>query len=270
MGCADSCCADLFVNPDPRRMVVSLGLIDHSAQKTYLFDASPDLSRQAHLLNNACSWSAERAPDRIFLTHAHIGHYAGLMYLGKEALYSSNVPVYAMPRMKKFLRENGPWSQLVAFENIALFDLEAESAIEFESGIRITPFLVPHRDEYSETVGFKIQGPQKTVLFIPDIDKWNLWDKDIRKEIEACDLVFIDGTFFNGDEIGYRDMQEVPHPSIEESMHLFKSLDPSERKKVHFIHFNHTNPVIREESPERELVLENGFQIAQFLDQFEL
>jgi len=134
----------------------------------------------------------------------------------------------------------------------------------------VTPVLVPHRDEYSETVGFRIQGPNKKVLFIPDIDKWTLWEQDILEEIRACDLAFIDGTFFDGAELGYRDMREVPHPSIRESMDHFADLDPKEKRKIYFIHFNHTNPVIDPQSEQAMEVTENGFQLARFMDVFDL
>eukprot|EP00957_Ditylum_brightwellii_P156501 11911053-Ditylum_brightwellii.AAC.1 len=70
----------------------------------------------------------KKTPDGIFLTHAHIGHYTGLMYLGREALGAVDVPVYAMPRMRSFLKNNGPWSQLVSLGNINIQNLEEKSA----------------------------------------------------------------------------------------------------------------------------------------------
>ena len=51
--------------------------------------------------------------DGIFLTHAHIGHYTGLMYLGREGLGGNKIKVYALKRMASFLRKNGPWDQLI-------------------------------------------------------------------------------------------------------------------------------------------------------------
>ena len=43
-------------------------------------------------------------PKGIFLTHAHIGHYSGLIHLGKEALGAKGISVYAMPKMSFFLK----------------------------------------------------------------------------------------------------------------------------------------------------------------------
>jgi pyrroloquinoline quinone biosynthesis protein B len=185
------------------------------------------------------------------------------MHLGREAMGASSIPVYAMPRMKTFLQENGPWSQLVSLKNIVLHDLKNEVAVELEAGIKVIPILVPHRDEFSETVGFRIEGPNRSALFIPDIDKWGKWDRDIREEVKAVDIAFLDATFYENGEIPGRDMLEIPHPFVAESMALLADLPENERKKVHFIHFNHTNPLLDANSESRREVKEAGFQIAE-------
>jgi pyrroloquinoline quinone biosynthesis protein B len=186
------------------------------------------------------------------------------MYLGKEAINSNNVPVYVMPRMKKFLETNGPWSQLVTQHNILLKPLEDGQTVTLSSNFKITPYLVPHRDEYSETVGYLIECNSKKILFIPDINKWNLWKKSIVAEIAKVDYAFIDGTFYDGNEIASRNIAEIPHPFIIESMALFKNMPAADKNKVYFIHFNHTNPVINPNSKQAKTVVRNGFHIAKF------
>ena len=270
IGCNKSCCINLFENPDNSRQIVSLGLIDAQNNKTYLFEATPDIARQMKMLTNYEAQSNKEIADGIFLTHAHIGHYTGLMFLGKEAMDAKNTPVYAMPRMKEFLINNGPWSQLVARENIKLNELENEKAIQLSNTIQVTPFLVPHRDEYSETVGYKIVGPNKSALFIPDIDKWHKWDKDILDEIKKVDYAFLDAAFYSGKEINNRDISQIPHPFIIESLEKFEELNHKEKNKVVFIHFNHTNPVIDPNSNEAKKVTDLGFKIGRINDVFEL
>lgn len=262
IACTKACCAALFENPDPSRKVVSLGLIDSQNKKSFLFEATPDIPTQVKTLSQY-SHSEKELPDGIFLTHAHIGHYTGLMYLGKEATNASAVPVYVMPRMKSYLEENGPWSQLVSQNNISLQQLKDQTAVSLTTNISITPVAVPHRDEFSETVGYIIQGPSKKVLFIPDIDKWEKWDASIIEAISEVDYAFIDATFYDGNEINARDISEIPHPFIIESMELFKDLSASEKQKIYFIHFNHTNPVLDSESEASKAVLKNGFNIAK-------
>lgn len=263
IGCAKDCCKDLFQNPDKNRMVVSLGLVDPENKMNWLFEATPDITRQLKMLKNYSKFSTSEMPNGIFLTHAHIGHYAGLMYLGREAISARKVPVYAMPRMKTFLEENGPWSQLVKLENIAIKALQNDSEISISSNIKITPIKVPHRDEYSETVGYMIQGPHKKALFIPDIDKWSKWEKNIIEQIKNVDYAFVDATFYDSNEIKNRNISEIPHPFAIESMEAFKDLPKAEKDKIYFIHFNHTNPLLNIESEQSKTVIKNGFHIAQ-------
>ncbi len=269
IACKKECCISLFENPDPNRKVVSLGLIDPQNRKTFLFEATPDIPEQTKKLKQLSNTNNE-LPDGIFLTHAHIGHYTGLMYLGKEATNANAIPVHAMPGMKKFLEENGPWSQLVTNNNISLSEMKDLQEIKLTSNLKIIPFTVPHRDEFSETVGFSIEGPNKTALFIPDIDKWEKWDTSIIEAISKVDYAFLDATFYNGVEINNRDISQIPHPFIIESMELFKDLPLSEKQKIHFIHFNHTNPVLNANSDAYKTVIENKFNIARFNDIIEL
>lgn len=263
IACIKDCCRNLFLRPATNRKVVSLGLIDERTGKTFLFEATPDMPEQLKQLKEKSGGSSE-TPDGIFLTHAHIGHYSGLMYFGKEAMNAKEILVFAMPRMKSYLEENGPWSLLVENKNIAIQELAADQVVSPVPGVDVFPFLVPHRDEFSETVGYKIIGPNKSLLFIPDIDKWEKWDRDIIKEIENVDYALIDGTFFDAEEINYRDISEIPHPFIVESLELFSGLSEKEKEKIHFVHFNHTNPVIKTASPQYEQVIRAGYRVANF------
>ena len=106
-----------------------------------------------------------------------------------------------MPRMKTYLETNGPWSQLVSLHNISIAQLNNETNVIPASGISITPFIVPHRDEYSETVGFRVNTVAKRYLFIPDIDKWQKWNKDIITEVKRADYAFVDATFLSDAEL---------------------------------------------------------------------
>ncbi len=270
IGCNKDCCKNLFENPDPDRQVISLGLYDSENNKKYLFEATPDLPRQMKVLMNYGIPADKEIADGIFITHAHIGHYTGLMYLGKEAADTRNVAVYAMPRMKEFLESNGPWSQLVSHKNITLKQIDNEQPVSLSSNIVVTPLLVPHRDEYSETVGYIIKGPNKSALFIPDIDKWEKWNKNIIEEIKKVDYAFLDATFYSGKEIDTRDISQIPHPFIIESLEMFKELSKKEKNKIILIHFNHTNPVINPDSDETKNVLNQGFRIGKINDVFEL
>ena len=175
---------------------------------------------------------------------------------------TDNLPVFAMPKMKTFLEENGPWSQLVRLENINIKALKSDSTFNLNENIKIKPFLVPHRDEFSETVGYEITINNKSLIFIPDIDKWEKWETNITELIKKVDYAFLDATFYKNGELK-RDMSEIPHPFVEESMELFSSLSDADKQKIHFIHFNHTNPLLIEESSAQKEVFEKGFNLAK-------
>jgi len=270
IGCARSCCAPLQKTPDPGRMVVSLGISDARSGKRYLFEATPDISRQLHDLGRVGRAEPDAVPDGIFLTHAHIGHYTGLMFLGKEALGARQVPVFAMPRMRSFLEENGPWSQLVASGNIRLEPLRAGAVVTLGESLEVTPLQVPHRDEYSETVGFLIRGPRQKVLFIPDIDKWERWETPIERLLSEVDVAFVDATFYDAAEIGYRDISQIPHPFVSESRRRWDNLPAAMRRKVHFIHLNHTNPLLDPDSAASQSTRAAGYRIARRGQKFRL
>ena len=268
IGCQKKCCDDFYKGILPKQQVVSLGLVDKESQQKFLFEATPDISTQLadleknHLKTNTII-------DGVFMTHAHMGHYAGLLYFGKEALGKKDIPVYAMPKMKEFLSNNGPWSQLVTTQNIVFLDLQKDSIVPLSNALKVTPFLVPHRDEFSETVGYKIEGNTNSALFIPDINKWSLWEKNIVEEVKKVDYAFIDATFFKEGEIN-RPMSEVPHPFIEETVALFENESLATKNKVIFIHFNHTNPALQSNSKERNDLELLGFRFATEGQRFKL
>ncbi len=266
-GCKKKCCATLFNQDDHSRKVVSLGLIAPKSKKTWLFEATPDLPIQMQQLQSIFP-STKSIPDGIFLTHAHIGHYTGLMFLGREVMNAPSVPTYCLQRMKSFLENNGPWSQLVKLENIDIQLLKTDSSINIDDNISVKPLSIPHRDEFSETAGYVIQGPNKSALFIPDIDKWEKWEVDINQLLYKVDYAFLDATFYDESEIPGRKMSEIPHPFVVESIQRFSALPDSIKSRVNFIHMNHTNPLLDSTSVEFETVKKAGYSIAKIGDRY--
>ena len=266
IGCEKDCCKDF----DPTKKIVSLGIMDPKNEKRFLIEATPDITSQLKELKDQLPGKTTHAPDGIFLTHAHIGHYTGLMQLGREAMNTKSVKVFAMPKMKAYLENNGPWSQLISLHNIEVEQIENDEWKNISSSIKIKPLLVPHRDEYSETVGYIIEGPQKKILFIPDIDKWEKWKTDIVSLIKQVDYAFLDGTFFSNSEVAYRNVEEIPHPLVTESLKLFENLSLQDKNKVYFIHLNHTNPLLNKKSEAFQIVTKSGFHIASINMKFNL
>jgi pyrroloquinoline quinone biosynthesis protein B len=259
MNCKKACCKQAWKNPELKRTTSCLAIVDPISKEQWIIDATPNIKEQLQLLKQK---TGTEKLDGILLTHAHMGHYTGLMHFGREVMGTDNLPVFAMPKMKNFLQENGPWSQLVKLENINIKALKSDSTFSLNKRIKIKPFLVPHRDEFSETVGYEILINNKSLIFIPDIDKWEKWETNISELIQKVDYAFLDATFYKNGELK-RDMSEIPHPFAEESMALFSTLSDADKQKVHFIHFNHTNPLLIEGSTAQKEVLKKGFNIAK-------
>jgi len=260
-------------DPAFRHLAACLAVIDPLSGQRWLFEATPDFREQLHLLDTVYPVPGKPGLAGIFLTHAHAGHYTGLLHLGLEVMGADSVPVFAMPRMAEFLRANGPWDQLVRYQNIALQPLVAEMTVQVNENISVTPFLVPHRQEYSEVVGFRIDGPHRSVLFIPDIDSWGEWDEQgivIEELLATVDVAYLDGTFFDHGEIPGRDMSGFPHPFIRASMERFASLPATEHAKVRFIHLNHTNPALDPASEMCREIEARGFRVARALEELGL
>lgn len=261
-GCEKECCASYYAGKEEKKSVTCLALVDRKAQQYWLLEATPDIAAQLKDLQTYLPVT-DYSPDGILITHAHIGHYTGLMQLGREAMGAKDIPVHVMPRMDSFLKNNGPWSQLVSLNNIRLNRMVDDSTVKLSAAFSVTPVKVPHRDEYSETVGFIIQSEKKKLLFIPDIDKWEKWERDIAEQIKQVDVVLLDGTFYQNGELPGRDMREVPHPFVEESLQKFSALSSKDKSKVVFIHFNHTNPLLKKESDEKGKMRKEGFAVAE-------
>ncbi|MGB2750549.1 MAG: MBL fold metallo-hydrolase [Pyrinomonadaceae bacterium] len=261
MGCDSPFCKQAWSDDRLRQTVSSIALVDPDTKSRWIIDATPDLPEQFEFLKQI---TGARTNDitGIFLTHAHIGHYTGLMYLGRESMNTKDVKVYAMPRMKQMLEQNAPWSQLVGLKNISLQPLADKSEVRLNDRLTVEPFLVPHRDEFSETVGYRIRSRSKTLIFIPDIDKWQKWQTALTDVVKTADYLLIDGTFYADGEIS-RPMSEVPHPFVSETVDLLKALPVKDRAKVYFIHFNHSNPLVQGNKKSLKDLRRRGFRIAR-------
>ncbi|MCB0481033.1 MAG: MBL fold metallo-hydrolase [Flavobacteriales bacterium] len=267
-GCDKECCRRAVRN-GLTVFPTSLAIINHDSGKFWLIEATPDIKYQLNMANDELESEDILMPEKIFITHAHIGHYAGLMHFGKEVMGSKNQAISCMPKMAAFLSSNGPWNQLLESSNIVLDTLENGRRDSVFLGFNVTPMLVPHRDEYSETVGFLFEVDNTSIVFIPDIDKWEKWPVKLDSLLRVVDIAFIDGTFYNGSELPERNLEEIPHPFVFETMAQLDSLDEGLKRKVHFIHFNHTNPLIQDHAIRRE-VEDNGYKVTKQGDYFSL
>ena len=244
----------------------SLMLVDKPNNKFFLFDASPDIRAQFDLVTEPSfrTRAAERSPlDGIFLTHAHMGHYVGLAHLGKEGMGMIPTPTYVDSSMASFLSQNGPWSLMVEEGRLDLVTVIPNRSIALSNSLSAMPIAVPHRAEYTSTLGWIIKGPSKTVLYLPDIDRWEEMNPSIITVLEEyrIDVALLDGSFYSGDELPGRDMSKIPHPTIVSSMKYFSDSLASNTRII-FTHLNNSNPAAWPDTPEARSVTGGGFEIA--------
>jgi pyrroloquinoline quinone biosynthesis protein B len=259
LGCRQKLCVQARRDPSKRRHVASLGLIDGASGKRFLIDATPDFEEQVSRLGGL--------PDGILLTHAHIGHYLGLAQLGREVINARETPVFCTPSMARFLRENRPWSRLVERGNIAIREIEPDKEFALTDSLRVTSMRVPHRDEDSDTVAYIVAGPSRKLLWLPDIDKWEKWDRRIEDVARTVDIAFLDGTFSSAGEIPGRSIAEIPHPLVSETVSRLSA--GSGTARIFVVHLNHTNGLLWDKREIRRL-REKGYGVASEGQRFPL
>ena len=244
------------------------GTVGHSEKaKVYLIDATPDIKFQLNLLAGVLGSHRQRAnrlrqPDGIFLTHAHMGHIGGLPQLSKEAMFVNGLPIYATPALCDLIGQTTLWSPLVA--ELDFRPMPAGATVNLGEGLTVTAVPVPHRDEWGVgTVAFRLQGPRKSLLYLPDIDAWDQWP-DAEATLSSVDVALVDASFYSRDELGGRD--PVAHPLVTDTLERFAHL----AEKLVLTHLNHTNVLLDEGSMAETAVRRSGFRIAQIGDMFSL
>lgn len=259
-GCYRPCCLPAWDDPSRGHLVAGMGIVEAESgaegpRRRWLVEATPDLPQQLR-------WLDQVAPGLlagVILTHAHMGHYTGLLHLGPEGMNVRGLPVFAMPRMRSFLAAHGPWSLLVERGCVELVPLEDGVRVPLSGTIAVVPFGVPHRDELSETVGLRIEGPRRTVAWLPDIDAW---DGDrLERLLADVDVAWIDGTFWSAEELPHRDPTQIPHPPIATTLSL--PIPDALRRRGRFVHLNHTNPALDPASAAARAIATAGFGVAR-------
>jgi len=273
-GCNGRHCSRARRDPARARRVASLALHLPRSGRTYLVDATPDLPQQiaeVHAFRKHPPGRTDRTPfDGVFLTHAHIGHYLGLAHFGYEVLNTRGLPVFCSPRMAALLRTSAPWSLLVERRNLELREVQPGTPLELGEGVSVTPLAVPHRDELSDTLAFRIRGPRRSLLYVPDTDSWEAWKRPLLEVLRNVDVAVLDATFYSLEELPGRDVSRIGHPLVTESMRLLDALVRKGRLEVYFTHLNHSNPALDEDGPQRRAIETRGFHVLDETDEFEL
>lgn len=260
-GCLCPRCAAARADPQLRRLPAALGV--RAGDDWLMIDATSAFEEQLHLLwsrrpaSRAYAAERYRPPETVLITHAHTGHYVGLWQLDRSVLAARGTRVLAPPRTAALLAANEPWKAMAAEGFIAIKPLEWGRPTRFAEDIEIEPVEVPHRSEWdTDTAALLIRGPRSTVLYLPDIDFWDEWDRDVERVVASVDVALLDGTFWESPTSA-----DVPHPPVTQTMERLGEL--AGRTRIVFTHLNHTNPVLDATSPEAAEVARRGFEVAR-------
>lgn len=270
INCFKDHCARVRSGAASAPRVACLGLVDHAAGKRFVIDATPDFARQVGALLapqgtplpqvDGATVPLHEHLHGVLLTHAHIGHYAGLVHLGKEVAAPRGLPLWASAKMGEFLGTNAPWEAL--FRNGFAEHRLAEpgTTVQLTERLSVTPFQVVHRPEYSDTLGYLVHGPERTLMYVPDADVWDGWPTPFEQLLQGADLALIDGSFWSHDELGHRVQADIPHPPVSVTIERLEPLQ--NRPQIWFTHMNHTNP-LWDEHHELHRSLPAGFGVAR-------
>lgn len=222
-----------------------------------LFDPGPDLRLQWAMLRTMRP-QGPPLPTAVFVTHAHMGHYAGLLHFGTEAAATRDVPLHAPSSVLGFLRANEPWRSLFLDGRVLGKNIETHPASV--GRLRVTGIPVPHRDDFGGTVAYSIAvDDQPWALYVPDIDDWSAWP-DAEATIESHRVALLDATFASADEVPGRSIDEIPHPLVTDTLERFAHLAPG--RQLLLTHLNHSNPLGVVASAVRRRAEDAGFRVA--------
>lgn len=246
LGCTCTRCESARDDPTRTRYPASL-LVD--ADERLLVDVPMDVRHQV------------RGPvDGIAVSHAHVGHFPGILQVGREVLDAEELPVYCTPELADVVRTDALLSRLVTERNVSLRPVTSGEAFGFGDGT-IRPFAVPHRDELGTgTLGFAFEGARRLV-YVPDVDRWT---DELLARVGRADVALLDGTFWSADEIP--DQGSVPHPPIRTALADL----PTAETDVYFTHLNHTNPALSRDSTARETIAAAGAGVLERGRRFDL
>jgi pyrroloquinoline quinone biosynthesis protein B len=246
----------------PQRSASSVAVVG-SDGSAVLMDASPDLRSQYRRLVASPEYAARSSSepfDAVLLTHAHMGHYTGLVHFGKEARGTRAIAAYGSPSMLAYLDANEPWASLFAEGHLRAVAVEPGETFEPIPGLRAVGHAVPHRPDHSDNVGFELTAPSRgSLLYLPDLDRWDAWP-DAHDVLARVDTALIDATFYDEMEHPDRDISTIPHPPVTDTIDRFGYLAGGTR--LILTHLNWTNRLCDPAAPEQDRVRSAGFGVA--------
>jgi pyrroloquinoline quinone biosynthesis protein B len=232
----------------------------------FLVNASPDLREQLELLG--APPGGVRAPPiaGVLLTDAEIDHTAGLLLMRESA---TPIRVFGAAGVGRALREGYPVLRML--ERYCGADWRTLEPGRLDgSSLDVEPFPAggdaPRYLDGAEleASGLVFSDSGGAITYVPGLARL---DDSVVGRLAASDVVLVDGTFWHDDDLARlgipgrtaRAMGHVPLAGRGGSLEVLAGL---ERPRKILVHINNTNPILLEDSPEREEVVRAGVEVA--------
>ena len=250
LGCTEKCCEDARRDTNLSRMPVSLGLY---GEQFGIVETTRCIGDQITLMGNL-------PISEVWLTHAHLGHIEGLGQFGRESLNSKNVKLRCSDSVVDYVMKHPIWKKLIERGNLTFDKFKSDT---------IVPIEVPHRAQDFDTHAILFKGKNNNILFLPDHDTWEKTldfveynnPKEWFSSLDA-NIILLDGTFWNSNELKGRIQANVPHPTVSETLDLIGEKSVNDPRVI-FIHLNHTNPLHYPNSDEYQKVTSLGWEVGE-------
>ncbi|MFZ0201230.1 MAG: pyrroloquinoline quinone biosynthesis protein PqqB [Candidatus Sulfotelmatobacter sp.] len=256
--------------------------ITENEESWFLLGASPDLRVQIEATHALHPRQGRRNSPiaGVALANADLDHVLGLLLLREL----QPLRIYSTASVRRILREDNSmfgmlhripdqaaWTDFEPGKGFALCNPRGE-----DSGLRCLPCsLSTHYPAYvtdekqrqlsptQASVGFFIfSNSGGRLAYFPAVPQV---DDALLAELETCDVLLFDGTFWSNDELvrvqgSGQTAQQMGHVAVEET--LVKLAGVQRPRKI-FLHINNTNPMLNEATDEHRQVRNAGWEIAE-------
>jgi pyrroloquinoline quinone biosynthesis protein B len=249
----------------------------------FLLNASPEVRAQIESFPPLHARRLRESPIQgVLLTNGDLDHTLGLLCLRE----SQPLVVYATETVRRgFVESNVLYRTLQRFPGqVSWRTLRAGAEVELRrdggdpSGLSVEAFAVPGKlpvhleglgvdSDARDNVGLRIRerGSRRALVYLSGVARMT---PDVLSAAERADCLFFDGTFWSEDELRElgasekraSDMAHLPIGGPGGSLAALGGVGAARRM---YIHLNNTNPVLREDSPERAAVERAGWEIAR-------
>ena len=241
----------------------------------FLVNASPDLRQQLETrLDPPARVEGVRAPPiaGVLLTDAEIDHTAGLLLLREAA---TPVRVFGLAGVERALTDGYPVLPMLerycgaewrTLEPGWPQPLDGSSLVvePFSAGGDAPRYLGSDVELEASGLDFRDRATGGVATYVPGLASL---DVSVITRFAASDLVLVDGTFWHDDDltrlgISDRTARDMGHTPLAGSGGTLEVLAGLERPRKVLVHINNTNPILLEDSPEREEVVRAGVEVA--------